>query len=99
MNMRMVGRATLFVLSLIALPSVLNAQQLQKQKQLTLKEAVDICIVIVRKQTEDEWGLKIGQFDAYIRADGQVSYFGNNKERFSFQKCLDEKGHPLNLKR
>ena len=66
-----------------------------KQVQLTFTEAVDTCIFIVRQETDNRVGLKVSQFDAYSQSEGRVEFIGTEKERFSFRKCMNEKGHPI----
>lgn len=87
----------LFVLALITVQSTLVAQQESQKTKAppTFKEAVASCIVIVRKETDDQLNMKISKFDAYIKPDGMVEYLGNERERFSFRKCLNEKGYPI----
>jgi len=83
------GSAILFFLCLITLQNTSNAQpQSQNKKPLTLKEAINICAVRARKETDDKIGVKFSNFDAYIKPDGSVEFFGTPKERFSFEKCL-----------
>jgi len=73
-----------------------TAQESHKTKAPhTFKEAISACIVIVRKETDDRVNLKISNFDAYLKPDGKVEFFGNTKEHFSFRKCMNEKGHTL----
>jgi hypothetical protein len=49
--------------------------------------------VIVRNGSDKRAGFKLSDFDAYVRSDGTVMYFGTAKERFSFEKCMNEKGY------
>lgn len=87
--------ATLSALALAALPTMAGAQQ-QRQKALpTLRGAVAACILVVREEIDKQAGFKISQFDAYSNDDGTVRWFGTNKERFSFEKCMNEMGYPL----
>ena len=77
------------------------AQHQPGQKpQLTRREAVAACIVIARKANNPFYGLhgmiKLREFDAYVRSsDDKVMYSGTPEDRFSFEKCMDEKGHSL----
>lgn len=83
-------------ISLHIAPKNLVPKISSKQVQLTFKEAIDTCSVIVRKETDDRLGFKHSQFDAFLKPNGTtVSMFGTAKERFSFEKCMNEKGHPL----
>ena len=73
-----------------------TVQESQKAKAPpTFKEAISACIVIVRKETDDQLNMKISKFDAYLKPDVKVEFFGNTKEHFSFRKCMNEKGHTL----
>ena len=78
----------------------LAAEQIEREKfdleqQRLQAEAVKTCAVIVRKETDDRLGFKFSDFDAYVQPDGKVVWFGTAKERFSFEKCMNEKGYPL----
>ena len=99
MNTRLMVIATLSTLALAALPIVVGAQQQQRQRtQPTLKEAVAACVLIVRDETNKRIGVNVSDFDAYTTDEGAVSYFGTPKERFSFEKCMNEMGHPLQVR-
>ena len=96
--MRMIWIVVLFTLALMAPQYVFGAQQQVAEKsQLTFKEAVDICALIVRKETDSIFGSKYSQFDVYIMPANFIEFIGTQKERFNFKKCLNEKGHPIEL--
>jgi hypothetical protein len=98
MSMRMIWIVVLFILALLAPQHVFGAQQQVAEKsQPTFKEAVDICALIVRKETDNIFGVKYSQFDVYIMPDNYIEFIGTSKERFNFKKCLNEKGHPIEL--
>jgi hypothetical protein len=82
-------------ISLPIAPKNLVPKISSKQVQLTFKEAVDTCIFIVRQESDNRVGLKLSQFDAYSKSEGRVEFIGTEKERFSFRKCMNEKGYPL----
>jgi hypothetical protein len=93
---RMLWFTTLVFVVLMTAQNVVGAQQqTQKKVPLTLEEAVDTCIFIVRKETDDRIGFKVSQFDAYTKPGGKVMSFGTPKERFSFVKCMNAKGHSI----
>jgi hypothetical protein len=88
--------ATLFVLAVVALPSITAAQQSPRSRmQSNLREVIAFCVAMVRKETDDWARFKLSQFDAFVEPDGLVKWFGSPKERFSFQKCMAEYGNPL----
>ncbi len=94
--MRIIQIVIVFILVLIAPQSMFGSpQQVSNKSQPTFKEAVDICILSVRKETDNSFGFKHSQFDAYIMPDNFVEFIGTQKEHFSFKKCLNEKGHPI----
>jgi hypothetical protein len=65
-------------------------------KQDTFKQAVEGCVAIVRKETNAKaGGYNVSEFDAYVNSDQTVHYLGTARERFSFEKCMNERGHPL----
>jgi hypothetical protein len=64
------------------------------------KAAVGSCSSIVRAHTNNQYarlGITIVQsrFEAFVTPDGMVSFIGDQAERFSFEKCMNEMGHPL----
>ena len=74
----------------------LHAQKHMQQKpKPTLKEIVDVCAGIVRKDTHDRLTNPASEFDAYVTADGSVANFGTEQEDVSFGQCMNETGHPL----
>ena len=75
--------------------SLRSQKETQQIQTATIKEAVDACVAIVRKESNNRIGYQPSQFDAYVKAGGKVAFFGTNKEGFSFGKCMNEKGHPL----
>jgi hypothetical protein len=86
----------LFILVLFVLPNTIGAQQRsQKKTQPELKELIVSCIATVRKEIDNHFGFKASQFDAYIVPDGRIKFFGTQKEQFSFIKCMNERGYPL----
>jgi hypothetical protein len=65
-------------------------------QEMQLKQVVETCAAIVRKETNDKaGGFNVSQFDAYVEPDGTVNFFGTQREHFSFQKCMNERGHTL----
>ena len=100
MRMRMIWIVVLFVLVLMAPQHIFGAQQQVAEKsQPTFKEAVDSCALSVRKETDNTFGFKFSQFDVYIMTGDVIEFMGTQKERFNFRKCLNEKGHPIELMR
>ncbi len=84
------------LLVLLVLFGALNAaQQSREKKNPTVDEVVKKCVEIVRKETNDRLGFKFSQFDAYIKRDKTVDFIGTAKERFSFEKCMDDSEYPL----
>jgi hypothetical protein len=71
-------------------------QQVQKKSQLSFKEAVEICVLIVRQETFNRIHTRVDEFDAYVKADGvTTSMYGSVRERFSFGKCMNDLEHRL----
>jgi len=98
MGMRMIWIVVLFGLALMAPQHIFGAQeQIAEKSQPTFKEAVDICALIVRKETDNFYGFKYSQFDVSIMSGDYIEFIGTKKERFNFTKCLNEKGHPIEL--
>jgi hypothetical protein len=56
---------------------------------------VEGCAAIVREETNKRDRFQSSEFDAYIKSNGRIAFFGTDKEGFSFEKCMNEKGHPL----
>ena len=68
----------------------LKSQKDAKQKRSpTPEEAVDARAVQVRRKNQG------GQFDAYVKQGGTISSIGTKEEMFSFEKCMNAKGRPL----
>jgi len=102
---------SLSVVALVLLTSTVGAQQnalqgevvdylhsqknMQQRPKPTLKELVEVCAAIVRKDTNEQLANQASEFDAYVTADGSVANVGTDKEDFSFGKCMNETGHPL----
>ena len=71
------------------------------------KAAVTACSSIVRQETNRQFqetnsqlarlGMQVveSKFDAYVAPDGRVSFLGTQAENFSFQKCMNDRGYPL----
>ena len=98
MSMRMIWIVALFVYVLMTPQHICGAQQqIAEKSQLTFKEAVDVCTLIIRKETDNIFGYKHSQFDVYVMPDNVIEFIGTQKERFNFKKCLSEKGHPIEL--
>jgi len=74
----------------------LHPQKYMQQKpKPTLKELVEACAAIVRKDTNERLTSQASQFDAYVTADGSVADLGTDQEDMSFGQCMNETGHPL----
>ena len=74
----------------------LHPQKYMQQKpKPTLKELVEACAAIVRKDTNERLTSQASQFDAYVTADGSVADLGTGQEDMSFGQCMNETGHPL----
>jgi hypothetical protein len=74
----------------------LHPQKYMQQKpQPTLKEIVEVCAAIVRKDTNERLTSQASEFDAYVTADGSVADVGTDQEDFSFGQCMNETGNPL----
>jgi len=74
----------------------LHPQKYMQQKpKPTLKELVEACASIVRKDTNERLTSQASQFDAYVTADGSVADVGTDQEDMSFGQCMNETGHPL----
>ena len=96
--MGMIWIVVLFVYVLMSPQHIFGAQQqIAEKSQLTFKEAVDVCTLIIRKETDNIFGYKHSQFDVYVMPDNFIEFIGTQKERFNFKKCLSEKGHPIEL--
>jgi hypothetical protein len=101
----------LSVVALVLLTSPVGAQQnarqgevagyrhsqkdMQQKPSPTLKEVVEVCAAIVRKDTNDRLTYQASGFDAYVTADGSVADAGTDQEDGSFGQCMNEQGHPL----
>jgi hypothetical protein len=64
------------------------------------KAAVTACRSIVRQETNSQFarsGITIVEstFDAYVQSDGTVYFLGTKAENFSFAKCMNDRGYPL----
>ena len=98
--MPMIWIVVLFVLVLMPSQHTFGAQeQIAEKSQPTFKEAVDICALIVRKETDYFYGFKYSQFEVSIMSGDYVEFIGTKKERLNFTKCLNENGHPVELMR
>jgi hypothetical protein len=74
----------------------LHAQKHKQQKpKPTLKEVVEVCAAIVRKDTDARLKDQPSEFDAYVTADGSVANVGTDQEDVRFGQCMNETGHPL----
>jgi hypothetical protein len=95
--MRTIPIVTLFVLTLGVLQSIVVAQPpLQKTVHLMLRETVDACVVVVRKEFEAHYApLMKTNFSAYSKFDGTVSLFGSKEDNFNFKKCMYDRGYPM----
>ena len=63
------------------------------KEKLSPEIAANICKLRVRQESMARKGWT--DFDFYI-SDGSLSQFGTALEMFNFEKCMAEKGHPLN---
>jgi len=98
--MRMIWIVVLSVLVLMPPQYTFGAQEpIAEKSQPTLKEAVDICALIVRKETDNFYGFKYSQFDVSIMSGDYIEFIGTKKERANFTRCLNEKAHPIELMR
>lgn len=102
---------SLSIVALVFLTSPVGAQQnarqgevagyLHSQKNMqpkptpTLKEVVETCAAIVRKDTNERLTYQASEFDAYGTADGSVANVEANEEDLSFGKCMNDSGYPL----
>jgi len=68
---------------------------MQQRPKPTLKELVETCAAIVRKDTNEWLTYQASEFDAYVTADGSVANVGTDQEDVSFGQCMKETGHPL----
>ena len=98
MKIRITRIAVLSVLVLLTQQSAVMAQQyLQKKAQSMLRETVDACVVVVRKESEAPYTTVKSTFNAYSKSDGTIRFFGTEQERFSFEKCMHDRGHPMKM--
>jgi len=67
----------------------------QQTPKPTLKDVVEVCAAIVRKDTNERLTNQASEFDAYVTADGSVANVGTDQEDISFGPCMNETGHPL----
>lgn len=73
-----------------------GAQQEQRaQPQPTAEEAVAACTALVRKESDERFGSRTSEFDAYVTSTGRVEYMGTTTEGFQFRKCMAARGFPL----
>jgi hypothetical protein len=74
----------------------LHAQKaMQPQPTRTLKEFVEVCAALVRKESNEHLMSQTSEFDAYVTADGSVANVGTDQEDVSFGQCMKETGYPL----
>jgi hypothetical protein len=101
----------LSVVALVLLTSTVGAQQnalqgevmdylhsqkhMQQKAKPTLKDVVEVCAAIVRKDTNERLMNQASEFDAQVTADGSVANVGTDQEDVSFGQCINGTGHPL----
>ena len=68
---------------------------MQQKPKPTLKELVEACAAIVRKDTNERLTSQASEFDAYVTADGSVADVGTDQADMSFGQCMNGTGHPL----
>ena len=57
----------------------------------TFERAVALCTAEVQK------AFPYGQFDAYTTGSNNVRWIGTQQEQFKFEKCMSQKGRPLDV--
>jgi hypothetical protein len=72
-----------------------SQKNMQPKTTPTLKEVVEACAAIVRKDTNERLTYRTSEFDAYVTAEGSVANFGTDQEDVSFGQCMNDTGHPL----
>ena len=100
---------SLSVMALCLLTSTVSAEQkalegevvdylhpnMQQKPKPTLKELVEACAAIVRKDTNERLTSQASEFDAHVTADGSVADVGTDQADMSFGQCMNETRHPL----
>jgi len=102
---------SLSVMALVLLTSTVSAEQntlagevvgylhprqhMQQRPKPTLKELVEVCAAIVRKDTDERLTSQASEFDAYVTVDGSVADVGTDQEDSRFRHCMNETGHSL----
>jgi len=100
---------SLSVMALCLLTSTVSAEQkalegevvdylhpnMQQKPKPTLKELVEACAAIVRKDTNERLTSQASEFDAHVTADGSVADVGTDQADMSFGQCMNGTGHPL----
>ena len=100
---------SLSVMALCLLTSTVSAEQkalegevvdylhpnMQQKPKPTLKELVEACAAIVRKDTNERLTSQASEFDAYVTADGSVADVGTDQADMSFGQCMNGTEHPL----
>jgi hypothetical protein len=102
---------SLSVMALVLLTSTVSAEQnalegevvgylhsqkhMQQKPKPTLKELVEVCAAIVRKDTDERLTSQASEFDAYVTPDGSVADVGTDQEDIRFRHCMNETGHSL----
>jgi hypothetical protein len=72
-----------------------SRKHMQQKPKPTLKELVEVCAAIVRKDTNERLTSQASEFDAYVTADGSVADVGTDQEDIRFGQCMNETGHSL----
>ena len=57
----------------------------------TFERAVNICTAEVQKT------FPYGKFDTYLSGTNEVRWIGTQQEQFRFEKCMSQKGRPMEV--
>ncbi len=65
----------------------------QKVRLMEWERAISDCKTLARAEGQDY------QFDAYVSGPGRVKFFGTNRARYAFEKCMDGRGQSFRADR